>query len=91
MATKKKTKTVLVDGVEQVVEDTTVFGVYQGETGSYTVGDARFVPLTAVPVFSSIADTCDEDESPVKFYETEEKAKEAIEKLQNSFARKPKV
>ena len=37
------------------------FGVYQKKTGSYTLGETRYAPLTAVPVSEDDAKlACDE-------------------------------
>ena len=63
-----------------------IFGVYQAETGSYTLAGDRFTPLTAVPVTESVKDLACEDESPVRFYDTQAAADEAIAKLRAKFA-----
>jgi hypothetical protein len=66
------------------------FGVYQKEFGSYTMDGFRFEPLTAVAVSKDIADKACPIESPVRFFETEAAAQEAIAKLKAEFANKPR-
>ncbi len=62
-----------------------VYGVYQFETGSYTLGEHRFPPLKAIPVAAGVKGLACDETSPVKFYDTEEAAKEAIGKLRAKF------
>lgn len=66
------------------------FGVFQKKVGSYTLGDNRFEPLTAVPVSADDAALACEDNSPVKFYDTTEAAAKAIEVLKAKFDAQPK-
>jgi hypothetical protein len=66
------------------------FGVFQKRAGSYTVGDARFEPLTAVPVSPETAQLLCEETSPVKVFDDEAAAKKNIEALQAKFDKQPK-
>jgi hypothetical protein len=69
----------------------TIFGLYQLKTGSYTLGDTRFAPLTVAAVPESTKELACEDNSPVKFFDTEDAAKEALAKLKTKFEAKPKA
>jgi hypothetical protein len=65
------------------------YGVFQRPTGSFTHGDLRFRPLTAVETPAEVVDKLDSDDVPVKFVATPEKANEEIARLRSKFNPKP--
>jgi len=69
-----------------------IFGVYQNETGSYTLGETRFTPCKAVACDPSVKETACEETSPVKFFDGEEDANKEAVRLKAKFElkRKPK-
>ncbi len=79
MATRKK------KGPEGTVEETVVFGVYQKQTGSYTLGENRFPPLEAVEAPESVKTLACEENTPVKFFDDLEAANKDVARLQAKF------
>jgi hypothetical protein len=68
------------------------FGVYQKEAGSYTMAGNRFEPLKPTPVPAEVANAADPDESPVRFFGTEDDAKQEVARLKRKFDEaKPKA
>lgn len=65
-----------------------LFGLLTAAEGSYTLGDVRFLPFSPVQVSRETAGKACKETSPVAFYESEEAAVEAAEKLRA--ARAPK-
>lgn len=65
-----------------------VFAVYTKESGSYTAGEYRLVPLAAQAVPAEMAARIDPDTSPVALFKSEDAAKEHVEKLRAEFDRK---
>ena len=70
----------------------TVFGVYQLETGSYTLGEYRFRPLRPLEVPATTKGVACDETSPVKFFPDATTANAEAAKLKARFdlKRKPK-
>ncbi len=66
------------------------FGVFQKKAGSFTIRDARFEPLTVVPVKPEVAELACEETSPVKFFDDADAAAKNVEALKAKFAKEPK-
>jgi len=67
------------------------FGVFQKRFGSYTIVDARFEPVTVVPVSLETAELLCEETSPVKIFDNEADAKKNVEALKAKFDKQPKT
>lgn len=69
-----------------------LFAVYQLETGSLTLGDVRLIPLVPIVVSEELALRVDEEENPVRFFKSLDRAEENVAKLRAKFEaqRKPK-
>lgn len=65
-----------------------LFGLLTAAEGSYTLGEVRFLPFVPVPVSRETAGKACKDSSPVAFFESEEAAIEAAEKLRAAKAPK---
>jgi hypothetical protein len=76
---------------EKTKAEPIVFGVLQKKEGTYSLGEAKFYPLTATPVPVSTKELACEESSPVKFFETREAAEKEIAKLALQFAKKRPV
>jgi hypothetical protein len=83
----EETKTVTA-GKPAKTKEPTCFGVYQLETGSYTLGEHRFRPFRPLGCPESVKDDACEETSPVKFYSTAEEANTAAAKLRARFEAK---
>jgi hypothetical protein len=66
------------------------FAVYQQESGSLTLAGHRLTPLAAHPVPTEVEKLACSDSLPVRFFKTEDAAKENVEKLRTDFLRKRK-
>lgn len=75
-------------GEANAVEAPVVFAVYSLETGSFTAGDHRLVPLAVEAIPAELADRIDPDSAPVKLFQGLDKASEYVEKLRAEFDRK---
>ncbi|HEX4135910.1 MAG TPA: hypothetical protein VHY84_14945 [Bryobacteraceae bacterium] len=80
------------DSKKKKDEGPVVFGLYQQETGSLTLGDYRFRPLQPLKVPADVEDLACEETSPVKFFPTLAATNDAAAKLKAKFElrRKPK-
>lgn len=67
-----------------------VFAVFQQESGSLTLGEHRLAPLTVHPVPTDVEKSACTESLPVRFFKTEDAAKENVEKLRADFLRKRK-
>lgn len=67
-----------------------IFGVYQLEMGSYTLGEFRFPPCKAVACDAATKESACEETSPVKFFDTEEAANAEAARLKAKFELKRK-
>lgn len=67
-----------------------VFAIYQQESGSLTLAGHRLTPLAAHPVPTEVEKLACSDSLPVRFFKTEDAAKENVEKLRADFLRKRK-
>jgi hypothetical protein len=70
---------------EAKVETPKVFGVYQLATGSYTLGETKFEPLTPLAVSPEVKELACEETSPVKFFDTREAADKNLVTLKAKF------
>ncbi len=79
-SSKAKTKKLIAD---------ILWGVLQFVSGSHTLGEHTFTPLTPVPVPVEAKTLACTETTPVKFFETEEAALAHVKKLKERFDRKP--